>query len=1018
SAVYNPPLQLLDSQRLEFRDGRKTMLEYCALLLKYGKQNKIDVSAFPNMLTYLQKSKSVFPIAVDTEGLNREMNGLDAQVRASMYTSSAQRTLDALYNRVDVIEKLINVSATPMELADFKANRAGYKVKTFVDFFRAQDSADLLADEEGLFNLDQYLQAVDHFYQVVEKRSGFFVENILGVMQQHNTDIAVMVSGGYHTEGIEAGLKARGISYVSVRPRIMHQDIVNPYYQLLQNRKSPLEKLLAQNQNLISLPINHAEVTRENQFAVLSEQNVEKALANPADLPRVGRFFSLEQLLLNTGLMGWLVETKAFKNILEQKLAIQKNYPADSHQMDFEPLSQNTIAALEKGTPAVMPVKGTNFSVVICADFSKSLDKFAHQVQKINFGNNLDYVVMTRTDVEKYLAELTSLGGRAAFLPSLRLSRVAVSTVMMGVGGAVVQMGSALGSVGQNVSAGFSLLPSFLRELMPRKESAGWRWKLAGSLTGAAGQARLEKLLARALEGAGLASTLVFQPGEVIAAVSKLAAIQAAGVMDAFRKEQGVQGRRLDARLPKRAPPIRGLLAEYLQDAKAKAAAMFPGQAGKQGEVLAALEKINPADFDIEYLQKAPKQQVSEELRQLGAFNIPGIMKVFILGETLRKLNQTQAAAVIFHEALEAAGLAHDVAESLTERVTGLKNEDLIRAAGLQGKPAQVQPQVAEQPLSSEAAGARVAAATTKGVDQIGAKRGTFLGWRGELKLDNLLSLASDNILQPGLALTGLSQLAAEYLLLLVEELFQIGNVRPVKGSQHAETSMRQTEGEVKAQVRQYLDTARARADYRDRVAYVNAFDKIHDVMLNLPLHLLEKIVPQKENTDLENLGLFFLNGEIYFSAEVFRHLSRQDDGKLFIAAILLHETLRMAGLTADQAEDVVREITGFEHDFLVERAGLAKLLAPADAKDIKSADGEHAEFFAGAAVSGRQEGLENSIADYIEQTAGKLSSVLIFQDWPEREITSKSLETIARAGAVPMVTWEPWDSRFPRHQT
>ena len=85
------------------------------------------------------------------------------------------------------------------------------------------------------------------------------MENTLKRMSEHNTNAAVLITGGFHTEGVLAKLKAQGISYLLVQPKISHEDLVNPYYSLLRNRKTPLEKLLAENQNILQLAPNAPE---------------------------------------------------------------------------------------------------------------------------------------------------------------------------------------------------------------------------------------------------------------------------------------------------------------------------------------------------------------------------------------------------------------------------------------------------------------------------------------------------------------------------------------------------------------------------------------------------------------------------------------------------------------------------------------------------------------------------------------------------------------------------------------
>jgi hypothetical protein len=404
--VYNPRLKDFDEQRNAFREGKMPMEKYGALLMQYGKKNQIATSGYTNLKMYLEKDKSPFPIAVDTDALYAEMANLDDQIRGRMYTNRTQAELDQLYHRVDVIEKLINVSATPAELAEFKAGRAGYSVKTFVDFIKSQNPASALG-EEDIYGLDRYLKSVETFYQVVEERSNIFVDNVLERMKKHQTDIAVMVSGGYHTEGVMQALAARGVSFVSVTPRILHQDIVNPYFQLLQNRRSPLEKLLARNQNLIALPVGSAEVKDEAQDLVVYEKNLAQVAENtsPEALNRVTLQMNVEQLDLNSDGLRHAAEENT-QHPVSAYQAMKAAYPADNTGLEFalDKVTPLDEVKLVSGQPVALAVGKTNFSIVACA--KDALAKFSHAVQTQNFGQDRDYVAIENAKVKRYAAEL------------------------------------------------------------------------------------------------------------------------------------------------------------------------------------------------------------------------------------------------------------------------------------------------------------------------------------------------------------------------------------------------------------------------------------------------------------------------------------------------------------------------------------------------------------------------------------------------------------------------------------
>ncbi len=328
--LYSPELLRFDEQRRDFREGEVTLAEYAALLVKRARRSKLDLKPYPNTTAYLQGEHSVFPISVDVDALYRELDQLDARLRDGLYTQDAQRQLDDIYRRVDVVEKLINISATPEEVAEFFAHRRAYAVRTAVEFIRANDPEGEFEVEPDLYQLDRYLDRVAEFYRMADQRSHEFVDNTVKSLDRHQESIAVLVSGGYHTQGVLQVLKDRGYSYVSVMPRILHQNVVNPYFALLQGRQMPLEKLLAKNQNLLAVPLKSAPVAAENVGTVLNEENAARYLAetDPETLARVTTHLSLVQFLLNSRLMESLAGRTAAAALLNAYADVKAGYRA------------------------------------------------------------------------------------------------------------------------------------------------------------------------------------------------------------------------------------------------------------------------------------------------------------------------------------------------------------------------------------------------------------------------------------------------------------------------------------------------------------------------------------------------------------------------------------------------------------------------------------------------------------------------------------------------------------------
>ncbi|MCK5241913.1 hypothetical protein KAR34_05635 [bacterium] len=251
--IYSSTLLAFDKKRVAYREGRVSALKYCRGLRKYAKKLKLDLNPFPNFIAYSQSHDAVFPLQIEADDLFQEIDRLDQIIREYFYTNKIQRDLDAQLKRLDIIEKLLSISVSPEELAVFRQERQAFQVQTFVDFIWQQNTEDDVEIDPEVFVLDGYLDAAVDFYRVADQRSEQLAKNTLARLQKHNTKIAVLVTGGYHTEHVLAALEAQGVSYISIKPKITEQDVVNPYFSLLRNRQTPLEKLLSQNQKVFTL---------------------------------------------------------------------------------------------------------------------------------------------------------------------------------------------------------------------------------------------------------------------------------------------------------------------------------------------------------------------------------------------------------------------------------------------------------------------------------------------------------------------------------------------------------------------------------------------------------------------------------------------------------------------------------------------------------------------------------------------------------------------------------------------
>jgi len=315
-ALYNSNLKNLDARKTKYLQGKIEILAYAGGLAQAAGKHGVTLEPYPEVRALLAGQRSVFDPEVDYDRLLSELEELDTTVRATLYTQERQQQLDAFLRQLDATEKLINISATPEDLARFRQQPEAFKVAPVVRFIAAHGGPEV---ESEVFALEKHLRAVRRFYDIADQRSADFVQNLLRHMAQRKTRIAVLTTGGYHTGEILQNLRSRGVSYISIRPRMTRTDVLNPYFALLRNQKTPLEKLLAQNQQKFALA------------PMFMEWLDAQAILNEKEMPSENQV--VYQAVQITLLMLWLKNLSGQKALTQQELlqahdVLQANYPA------------------------------------------------------------------------------------------------------------------------------------------------------------------------------------------------------------------------------------------------------------------------------------------------------------------------------------------------------------------------------------------------------------------------------------------------------------------------------------------------------------------------------------------------------------------------------------------------------------------------------------------------------------------------------------------------------------------
>jgi len=185
-------------------------------------------------------------------GIFDEIRRLEEALEEKMVTSDKERKLARLFRLLEVYEKLFDFSLTKEDAEFFMKHRREFNSGTFVRFLSPLLTTyhfDQDIRELSLNLLDNDLPRFEAFYQLALKRDEVLISNALKKMQEDRQNVSVIVTGGFHTPGIEKALQAKGISYLVIAPRLTQpvdkSKESKRYTQAMHSGLTPLGKLLS-----------------------------------------------------------------------------------------------------------------------------------------------------------------------------------------------------------------------------------------------------------------------------------------------------------------------------------------------------------------------------------------------------------------------------------------------------------------------------------------------------------------------------------------------------------------------------------------------------------------------------------------------------------------------------------------------------------------------------------------------------------------------------------------------------
>ncbi len=239
--------ELLDKS-LYFKTGKiSPLLFYSYLDDIAGKEGITEFEKdYSQLAMYISYIKLYSEIG-NTE-LFSEIEAIENAIKENLFTNNDQRRIDRISYTLDMLRDLFELRLTKETLQHYRANRKEFAPSYFINFVSDMAKKYNVAYKlDPVFrNIARRLPDMERFYNLAEERDGVLVHNTINAMRRENSDMAVLVAGGFHTDGITKLLKEQGMSYIVVTPRIEILEPDNPYKSVLLDEKSEFEKFIEQ----------------------------------------------------------------------------------------------------------------------------------------------------------------------------------------------------------------------------------------------------------------------------------------------------------------------------------------------------------------------------------------------------------------------------------------------------------------------------------------------------------------------------------------------------------------------------------------------------------------------------------------------------------------------------------------------------------------------------------------------------------------------------------------------------
>lgn len=242
-------LRELTAKTSDFKLGRLSQKDFYDYLASQAKTVDVDISPYAELRKYVDYV-SLYA-SVDKPKVMSEISRLEASLKETMFTDNTQRKLDTLSKNLALLKNIFNISLSKDDYSYFISRRSAFDMSNYISFIKKETPGNKMdpALDKGILKLDQYREEIARFYEYSLKRDEAFLRNIryqeIKDRDGGEKRVAMMVTGGFHTENLAEHFRQNNIAYVSIMPNFRNnRGYKAPYLDLLAGQETEIERAI------------------------------------------------------------------------------------------------------------------------------------------------------------------------------------------------------------------------------------------------------------------------------------------------------------------------------------------------------------------------------------------------------------------------------------------------------------------------------------------------------------------------------------------------------------------------------------------------------------------------------------------------------------------------------------------------------------------------------------------------------------------------------------------------------